>query len=601
MTTSPLLCRPRETSPAKHWLRALERTAAISRNPHRVLPLVIDELANQFPDTPALLSDHESLTFRQIAERSSQYARWCIKQGLQKGDVVGLLLPNSPEYFCAWLGICAAGVTVALLNTNLRSHSLWHCIQVVRPKHIIIAQKFADRVDDRLLGLLNEMQVWVHGAHHDSVPTIDKLLRSYSTESLQQTERPSLSIDDIALHIYTSGTTGMPKAANVSHRRILQWAYWFAGMIDISAEDRMYNCLPMYHSIGGVLVPSAMLVAGGSVVIREGFSTGQFWNDVRDWNCTMFQYIGEFGRYLLNTPPNSDDGNHSIRLACGNGMSSGVWTRFQDRFNIPRILEFYASTEGGLSLFNMEGEPGAIGRVPAYLAHRYCPVLVRIDHNTGEPLRNERGLCIRCEVNEAGEALSRADGDSTHSGSRFEGYTDRRASESRLLRGVLEDADLWVRSGDLMRQDERGFFYFVDRLGDTFRWKGENVATTEVTEAITSFPGIAHAVVYGVHVHSAEGRVGMAAIVPDSTLDMPALREYLADLLPSYARPAFFRLRDSCTVTGTFKYSKQELMREGFDPTLTADAIYFDNPKKKTMERVDHSLFQSIQSGKIQL
>jgi len=592
---------PKSTSAAKDWLRALERTAPIARNPHRVLPVVIEELAGQYGDVAALVSDRESLSFRSLAERASQYSRWALQQGLRKGDVVGLLMTNRPEYFAAWLGITAVGGVVALFNTNLVGPSLWHCIDVVHPGHVIVASEFAEKLSAALPTSDADLRIWIHGADHASLHRIDSLLHQLSPESLSSAERRTLSIDDLALLIYTSGTTGLPKAANVSHGRILQWACWFAGMLDIRPEDRMYNCLPMYHSIGGVLVPGAALVSGASVAIRGIFSAGQFWDDVIRWDCTLFQYIGEFCRYLLNTPATPNERNHRIRLACGNGLSADVWRDFQKRFHVPRIVEFYASTEGGLSLFNAEGEPGAIGRVPAYLAHRYSPVLVRFDAEAGEPVRDEQGFCIRCKVNESGEALARSRGDSSQSGSRFEGYTDPRASEKKLLRNVFEPGDVWVRTGDLMRRDDRGFFYFVDRVGDTFRWKGENVATTEIAEVVASFPGVLHAVVYGVKVGAAEGRIGMAALSAEHEVDLSALRRHLAASLPSYARPAFLRFRKECELTGTFKYSKSELVQQGFNPDLSSDAIYFDNPETQTLQPVNRALFDRIQSGQVRL
>ena len=282
----------------------------------------------------------------------------------------------------------------------------------------------------------------------------------------------------------------MPKAVNVSHARVMQWGLWFAGMMDAQPSDRLYNCLPMYHSVGGVLAPGAMLAAGGSLVVRERFSASQFWSDIIRWECTAFQYIGELCRYLLHRPYAENETAHRLRLACGNGLAAGVWEAFQQRFRIPQILEFYAATEGGISLFNVQGKPGAIGHIPPYLAHRFAPALVAFDFDKGEPIRNENGFCIRCGVNEPGEAIGKVQNDPANAGSRFEGYTSAAETEKKILRHVFAAGDAWVRTGDLMRQDEKGFFYFVDRIGDTFRWKGENVATSEVAQALCAFEGI---------------------------------------------------------------------------------------------------------------
>jgi fatty-acyl-CoA synthase len=313
----------------------------------------------------------------------------------------------------------------------------------------------------------------------------------------------------------------------------------------------------------------------------------------------MLQYIGEFCRYLLHAAPSSNDLNHRIRLACGNGLAPDVWEAFKERFGIPRILEFYASTEGGVSLFNAEGKRGAIGRIPPYLTHRFSPALVRFDVEKGEPVRNVDGFCIRCAANEAGEVLGKIVDDPSNVGSRFEGYTDNQASEKKILRNVFETGDSWIRTGDLMRRDEKGFFYFVDRIGDTFRWKGENVATSEVSDAICAFAGVKHANVYGVTIPGTEGRAGMAALVTEDEPDLNEFSHHLATRLPSYARPIFLRLQDEVEVTGTFKYSKTELVNQGYNPGATGDKIYFNNPESGGWVLLDKALYERIRAGEM--
>jgi fatty-acyl-CoA synthase len=313
----------------------------------------------------------------------------------------------------------------------------------------------------------------------------------------------------------------------------------------------------------------------------------------------MFQYIGEFCRYLLHIPSSPTDLGHRIRLACGNGLAADVWDQFKERFGIPRILEFYAATEGGVSLFNAEGKRGAIGRIPPYLTHRFAPALIRIDIDNNKALRDEAGFCIRSSQNEPGEAIGRLSSDPASIGDRFEGYTDDEAYNKKILRDVFEHGDMWVRTGDLMRKDEKGFFYFVDRIGDTFRWKGENVATSEVSGAICAFPGVKHAIVYGVGVPGADGRVGMAAIATDDDFDLQAFWIHLSLRLPAYARPMFLRFRDNIDVTGTLKYSRTELVREGYDPDATADPVYFGDQETQKFNRVDPDLYRRIQSGQI--
>jgi fatty-acyl-CoA synthase len=424
------------------------------------------------------------------------------------------------------------------------------------------------------------------------------MLATYSGEPLSEFERRPVTIEDRALYIYTSGTTGLPKAANVSHARLMQWSHWFAGMLNAQPSDRMYNCLPMYHSVGGVLAPGAILAAGGSVAIAEKFSSSKFWRDVVRWDCTLIQYIGELCRYLLNSPPSPYDTAHRVRIACGNGLRPDVWEKFQTRFAIPQIFEFYAATEGGLSLFNAEGKVGAIGRVPGYLAHRFAPTLVQFDVARDLPFRNAQGFCVRCDPNQPGEAIIPVAGDPA---SRFEGYTNSQASEKRILRDVFAPGDAWVRTGDLMRKDEAGFFYFVDRIGDTFRWKGENVATSEVEEVLGAFPGIQQTNVYGVTIPNTDGRAGMAAIVAQPGFDLAAFHAHIATRLPPYARPLFLRIRAEMDTTGTFKYSKADLVRQGYDPAATVETLYFGHPTGQGFVPLDAQLYGRIQSGEVRL
>jgi fatty-acyl-CoA synthase len=581
------------------WMRALELTAPIARNRNRVFRTVIEEVASRQGDAPALLSDRETFTFCELAERANQYARWALAQCLAKGDVVCLLMPNRPEYVAIWLGLTSVGVVVSLLNTNLSGPSLAHCIRIVSPKHIIAAAQCADSLAAVLPQLGWFPMIWVHGSGSLSLPRIEIEIAGHAGEPLTRDEQRPPAIEDLALYIYTSGTTGLPKAANVSHARVMQWSHWFAGMMEVKPTDRLYNCLPMYHSVGGVQAPGAALVAGGSVVIREKFSASHFWNDIVQWDCTLFQYIGELCRYLLHAAPDAFESEHRVRLACGNGLATEVWDAFKDRFHLPRILEFYAATEGNISLFNVEGKRGAIGRIPAYLAHRFSPALVPLNVESGEPERNEQGFCTRCAPNQIGEALGKVMNDPAGVGSRFDGYTSREDSHKKILCDVFEPGDVWVRTGDLMRKDEQGFFYFVDRVGDTFRRKGENVATSEVSAAICEFPGVKHANVYGVTVPGLEGRVGMATLVAVDKLDLAGLHKHLTKRLPTYARPLFLRIRNDAEVTSTFKYSKTELVRQGYDPTECADPLYFDLDESNAFVQLDKNLFDRIQSGKI--
>ncbi len=588
---------PGAPSASKAWLRALELTAPIAAQPRRTLPVVIDELAATHGESPALLSEREQLSYCALAERAHRYARWALAQGLARGEAVCLLMPNRPEYLAIWLGVTRAGGVVALLNTQLVGPSLAHCIALAAPKHIIVDSELVGRLD----GAAHAAKVWVHGADHERFARIDPELEPLSGTSLDESECPLPTLEDRALYIYTSGTTGLPKAANISHYRLMQWAHWFAGIMQVRPDDRMYNCLPLYHSVGGVVATGAVLVGGGSVVVREGFTASRFWDEVVRWDCTLFQYIGELCRYLLHTEPVASESAHRVRLCCGNGLRPDVWEAFQARFRIPRILEFYAATEGNVSLYNVEGRPGAIGRIPPFLVHRFPIALVRFDVEKGEPIRDESGRCIRCGPNEVGEAVGRIAADPSRPGARFEGYTGAQASERKVLRDAFEAGDAWFRTGDLMRRDEDGWFYFVDRIGDTFRWKGENVSTAEVAEAICKFPGVREAIVYGVVVPGSDGRAGMAAVVSDSEPDLAKLRAHLAARLPAYARPLFLRLTRELEATGTFKHARRNLAHEGYDPHATRDEIYFNDTAAGRFVPLDSTLYERIRSGGLRL
>jgi fatty-acyl-CoA synthase len=588
-------------SARRAWVRALENTAPIPKNPAVTLPVTIDTLADRFATAPALLSEQQKLTYRELAERSKQYSMWALKQGLSFGSVVCLLMPNCPEYLAIWLGITRVGGIVSLLNTNLLGDALLHAINIVSPLHLIVDAQFADSIDGVASRLSQKVRIWSYGQGAGQFARIDEELESSARLDLASTEYRRPTIFDRALYIYTSGTTGLPKAAKVSHFRLLQWSHWFAGMLDTRPDDRMYNCLPMYHSVGGVVATGATLLNGGAVVLRERFSASRFWDEVVDSECTIFQYIGELCRYLINTKPHPKEKQHRLRLACGNGLSSEVWTEFQSRFQIPKILEFYAATEGNLSLYNCEGRVGSIGRIPSFLGQRLSTALVEFDVASGEPVRNAAGLCVRCSADQVGEAIGKIPQDGTSAVGRFEGYTDEAATEAKILRNVFAPGDAWFRTGDLMRRDEQGFFYFVDRVGDTFRWKGENVSTAEVAATICAAPEVLESVVYGVTIPGTEGRAGMAAIVPDENFDLIRFHAYLLEHLPEYARPMFLRILATIDVTGTFKWKKQELSRESYDPDGVTDPIYFNDPLRRTFVRLDNMIYESIRSGKLRL
>jgi fatty-acyl-CoA synthase len=534
------------------WIRAITEIRASA---DLTLQTIIERVAATSPDNLALFDEQQSFTYAELSARMNRYSGWAQTYHLA-GHTVGLLLPNCPDYVAVWLGLTRVGCTVALLNTNLPVSALRQCLATVNAVQVITDDAGADLFRDD-----NTIRVWLW-------PELEPMLLQQSPAPLNGLSLPE--IDRVALYIYTSGTTGLPKATRITHRRTVDWSCWFAGMMDIAPEDRMYNCLPMYHSVGGITAIGSMLCKGGSVYVRQRFSVSRFWDEITARDCTIFQYIGELCRYLTLASQSAGERAHKLRLACGNGMQATVWPVFKERFGIPHILEFYAATEGALSLYNCEEKPGSIGRIPPFLAGSANVALIRCDPETGIPLRGLDGLCIRCGVDEAGEAITRLVDDR-----QFGGYTDTAATGQKILTQVFEPSDRWYRSGDLMRRDAAGFFYFIDRLGDTFRWKGENVATTEVTAVAQSCPGVVDAVAYGVKVPGEEGRVGMVALVAGSDFTLHQFVAHCQTHLPNYARPMFIRICRTLDLTGTFKLNKFQFVLDAYgsagDPVWQVD------------------------------
>ncbi|MBV9508819.1 MAG: long-chain-acyl-CoA synthetase [Caulobacteraceae bacterium] len=583
-------------SPSKTWLTALESAGRLTADKAFVLADLIDRQAEAIAESPALIGRTETLSYRGLAALSRRYTRWALSQGLGRGDVAALLAPNGPSYFAFWTGVSRTGAAVSLLNTNLRGAGLAHAVGVSRPAHLVVAPAFRDAATEALALLEAKPTLWSLGEAPSSAGAKPLEAAAFSGEPLDFTAFAPAIHTDVALHIFTSGTTGLPKAARLSHGRIMSWIGWFSGLMGAQPKDRLYDCLPMYHSVGGVTAIGAMLAAGGSVVLRERFSASRFWADVADSGCTIAQYIGELCRYLLAAPPSPDERRHALRLICGNGLREEVWTAFQERFGIPRVLEFYAATEGSFSLYNVEGKPGAIGRAPPFLAHRFPAALVRHDPDAEAPARDQDGRCISCETDEVGEAIGKVSAEAAGAGA-FEGYTDAAASEKKLLRDVFEPGDLWFRTGDLMRKDAAGFFYFVDRVGDAFRWKGENVSAGEVEAVLAACPGVKAAAVYGVAVPGAEGRAGMAALVPGAGFDLERLAARTEAGLRAYARPLFLRMMEALPATETFKVRKQALAAQGFEPSA-GDAVYWLDPQAGAYAPLDGAALERIAEGR---
>ncbi len=592
-----------EIAYARGILRALGRTRPIAENRQLTIGDYLARWAEADGDRPALFSEAEVLTYRELDARANRYARWARAQGLARGDAICLMMGNRPEYVAIWLGMARVGVATALINTNLAGPSLAHSVAIVGAKAAIVEAHFLAQFASGVAKLETPLSVFAHGATANGEPRVDLAVEDYSGESLGPDERPALTIDAPALYIYTSGTTGLPKAARITHSRALRIMYGFAAASGARADDRIYNCLPMYHTNGGVIAIGIALTVGGSCYIRERFSAHEFWNEASRRNCTMFIYVGELCRYLNNTPAGDWDRGHRIRMAVGNGLRPDIFAAFKARFAIPDVLEFYAATEGNVALFNFDSHPGAVGRLPFWAAKRFPIRTVAFDVDGNVEKRDAQGHCRECDVDEPGELLGEISDDPGKPAAKFDGYCDPIATNAKILRDVFKPGDAWFRTGDLLKRDAHGYYYFVDRIGDTFRWKGENVSTTEVAETISAFPGVLEATVYGVAVPGHDGRAGMAAVVVDNVaeFDLAGLRAELADRLPAYARPMFLRFRPKLDLTGTFKPRKVELVAQGFDPDRCGDPVYFDDRRADAYVRVDVDFADAAKAGAIAL
>ena len=577
--------------------RLLRRVGKLKPDSPDTVADIIERWARDRPDNVAIYFEDKHYSYRDYDRAANRYARWAQGLGLKKGDVVALLMENRPEYLFAWAGLVKIGVVAALINTNLKERALAHSIAVAEARYLVLGAELADNFATCIDDLTAPLKVWTTGGVVQGTENLDAALAVQSSDPLPAGARAGLVAGDKCFYIYTSGTTGLPKAANMSHLRIQNMMHSFAAAMRSTERDRMYVVLPLYHSAGGVCAIGSTLTSGGSVIIRRKFSATQFWDDCVKYGATQFQYIGELCRYLLNAPPHKLERKHKLRIVMGNGLRPEIWSGFKARFRIPKIIEFYGATEGNVALVNVDGKVGAVGRIPRYMRNILTTRLVLFDVEREEPVRRTDGFCVECKPGEVGEAIGRIDPER----GRFEGYTKSAETEKKILRDVFAKGDDWFRTGDLLKQDAIGYFFFIDRIGDTFRWKGENVATSEVAEAISIFPGVKEANVYGVKVPGTDGRAGMASLVVEGTLDLAKFKAHVERNLAAYARPIFLRLQPEIEVTGTFKHRKIELVKEGFDPRAIKDQLYFMDPVDGRYVTLTVELYDRIMAGEVRL
>lgn len=574
-------------------------------------------------DREAILLGDEVWTFGDIDALANRVARWCQSLGVKAGDVVALDMSNRAEYVGTWLGVTKLGAITAFLNTSLEGESLMHCVRISTAKHLIYDSPLAPAVAG-VDELLREAGVTAHGwadadAGADGASkSVLSGLRHMSPDPVDPALRAHVKATDPWGLIFTSGTTGLPKAAMVPHTRMRMIGESFKGMFGVVETDRVYNVLPLFHSSGGQIGVGLMMSAGATMILRPKFSTRATWDDVTKYRVTVMLYIGELCRYLVTAAPHPRETGHGVRIAIGNGLRPDVWGEFQERFGIPEVGEFYGSTEGNVALWNHCTDiksRGACGFIGPLMRKANPYAVVKFDTDREEPVRDLDGRCVQCDPNEPGEMLGQMVGGKTSRA--FAGYwRNKAATAKKVLRDVFEPGDAWFRTGDLMRVSPDGFIHFVDRIGDTFRWKGENVATTQVAEAVSTFPGIAEVNVYGVAVPGADGRAGCAAIVLDSADDAPthakaesaidlnALARHLTSSLPAFAVPVFLRILPRVPITATFKHQKTRLRTDGVDPTAVSDPLFVltaGGSGAAGYSRLDAAQWHTIAAGRSRL
>ncbi|KAM6937236.1 long-chain fatty acid transport protein 2 [Xenentodon cancila] len=541
-------------------------------------------------------------SYGEMDKQSNKVARALqAEAGLREGDTVALFLPNEPSFIWTWLGLSKLGCPAALLNFNIRSKSLLHCFSCCAARVIITCPELQDAVEE-ILPTLTEQGISVYllsgSCSVEGITPLSDKISEASDAPLSRDLRANIHIRSTALYIYTSGTTGLPKAAVVTHERV--WAASFLqGACGVTAEDIFYINLPLYHSAGFLIGMSGAIERGMTVVLRRKFSASQFWDDCRKYDVTVMQYIGETLRYLCNTPKKENDKNHKVRIAIGNGVRSDIWSEFLNRFGDVKVRELYAATEGNIGFFNYTSKIGAVGRVNVVHKFFFPYTLIKFDIEKEEPVRNSEGLCIEAARGETGLLVGKVTQRSP-----FVGYAgNKQQTEKKRLRDVLEKGDLYFNTGDLLRFDHDNFVYFQDRVGDTFRWKGENVATSEVADILTMAHCILEANVYGVKVEGHEGRIGMAAVTLREGQDFDCSDTYkqVVSYLPAYARPRFIRVQPCLEMTGTFKMKKVKLVEEGFNPELIKDSVYFLDPEKKTYVPLTEQIYRAISLSEIKL
>jgi citronellyl-CoA synthetase len=556
----------------------------------------MEENAKMYPDKPAIYYEDQRLTHKELNETINRYCHYFLSIGLKKGETVKVMLENRTEFFFVVGALAKIGVVASLINTNQRDQVLIHSLTVNKGSIYIIGEELLHAFEEVKLDLGfsgDETLYFVPDKGQNLMPEsyidLHRAAKKQSTANPQTTGK--VQAKDPICYIFTSGTTGMPKAAIMENRRWLAAMYGFGNMImNLSTSDVLYCTLPLFHSAAFCVGWPVAASNGSAYAIRRKFSVNYFWKDGKKYNATAFVYIGELCRYLLNQPPSPEDSSNPMKKCIGNGLRPDIWTEFKQRFGIEQISEFYGATEFGFAFINAFNIDNTVGMCMTPFA------IVKYDVDEGKPILNEKGFMQRVKKGESGLLLGEIS-DKVQ----FQGYTDKKATKKKMLKNVFKEGDTWLDTGDFVRDLGYKHIQFSDRLGDTFRWKGENVSTTEVEQIINTLPEVEQAAVYGINIPGTDGRAGMTAIVPsvsEENFNLKSLAQTLHKVLPVYAIPKFIRFKRELETTPTFKVKKGLLSKEGFDLSIVKDPIYAMLPGEKEYIPLKAELYQKIVNGK---
>lgn len=552
------------------------------------------------PKGYALYYEDQKYTYEELNNWANQISHYFLSIGAKKGDVIAVMIENRPEFLATVIGLAKIGAISALVNTSQTNKVLIHSINLVKPIAIIAGEE----VQDAILAVREELDVaadrvyWF--ADQDTIKTAGSAPKHFANlaENIQEFAKfnppttNQITGADGLFYIYTSGTTGLPKAVVFRNGRWMLAYGTYGHILDLNQKDVMYSTLPLYHATGLVVCWCGVIAGQSTFAIRRKFSKSHFWDDVRKFDASAIGYVGELCRYLMDGTPSEQDHQHRVTKMIGNGMRPNIWDEFKHRFGIKEVLELYASSEGNVGFSNVFNFDNTVGFSPMPYA------IVKFDKEQNAPILDDKGHCIKVKKGEVGLLIG-----AITARSPFDGYTDPEKNKSSILHNVFKKGDSYFNTGDLVRDIGFRHAQFVDRLGDTFRWKGENVSTTEVENIVSEYSKISEAVVYGVEIPNTNGRAGMASItlkegVTLDDADLAKMAEQFKAQLPAYAVPLFLRIQQQMETTGTFKYSKNKLKEEGFNPNLTEDTLYVLLPNESQYSLVSKVVFDNIQAAK---